>query len=61
MSSNEGIKQFQSQEKAIMRPSKLSIHWSIRRLQLKPLTATCLRMVARDIGFWLTGWETLQS
>jgi hypothetical protein len=48
MSSNEGIKQSQSQEKAIMRHSKLSIHWSIRRLQLNLLTATCLKMVARD-------------
>jgi hypothetical protein len=49
MSSNEGIKQFQSQEKAIMRFTKLFILWSIRRLQLTLLTSTCLEMVARDI------------
>jgi hypothetical protein len=60
MSSNEGIKQFQIfklQEKAIMRHSKLSILWSIRRLQLKLPTSTCLKMVARDIHFWLTERE----
>jgi hypothetical protein len=58
MSSSEGIKQSNSQEKAIMRHSKFSIHWSIRRLQLNLLTSTRLEMVARAIThFWLTERE----
>jgi hypothetical protein len=57
MSSNEGIKQSQIAGKGRNETLEIVHPLEQRRLQLKLLTSTCLKMVSRDNHFWLTGWE----
>jgi hypothetical protein len=43
-------KHFEIRKKARMRHSKFSIHWWRRETSMRPLKATCLKMVAREIA-----------